>query len=57
MLSNTGYKARDSPTFGGITWNNQGLRIMPGSTGWGYHQQSGLNCTGVRTIMRTAGLP
>ena len=23
----------------------------------GYHQQSGLKCTGLRTIMRKAGLP
>jgi len=26
-------------------------------TAKGYHQQSGLNCTGLRTIIRKAGLP
>jgi hypothetical protein len=36
----------------------EGVReALPGSTGWGYHQQSGLKCTGLRTIMRKAGLP
>ena len=34
-----------------------GREALPGSTGWGYHQQSSLNCTGLCTIMRKAGLP
>jgi hypothetical protein len=41
-------------------WRRSDGRDSRSSTGFhrqGYHQQSGLKCTGLRTIMRKAGLP